>query len=160
MTSDHRVAGSSPAGCMPHPEALMSNPINAMNFACAFLRFRRCSSKARGQLQRYTGSNPVRVASEHNYLILWHLDRIYWLAPRGHGNKAWDHRHQLPPNRIYSEEEAAEVRTGRTKRLYIYGTANYEDVYQIQRYTNFCFSVVWGDKDCIGVFTNRHNDAD
>ncbi len=37
MTSDHRVAGSSPAGCMPHPEALMSNPINAMNFACALL---------------------------------------------------------------------------------------------------------------------------
>lgn len=63
-------------------------------------------------------------------------------------------------DRIYSEEEAAEVRAGLTKRLYIYGTANYEDVYHNQRYTNFCFSVIWGDKDCVGVFTKRHNDAD
>ena len=63
-------------------------------------------------------------------------------------------------NRIYSEEEAAEIRTGRTKRLYIYGTANYEDAYHIQRYTNFCFSVIWlGDKGSMGVFTKRHNDA-
>jgi hypothetical protein len=40
----------------------MSNPVNTMNFACAIFRFRRCSFKARGQLQRYTGSNPARAA--------------------------------------------------------------------------------------------------
>jgi hypothetical protein len=64
-------------------------------------------------------------------------------------------------NRIYSEEEAAEIRAVRTKRLYIFGTANYEDAYHIQRYTNFCFSVIWlGDKNSIGVYTQLHNDAD
>jgi hypothetical protein len=46
-------------------------------------------------------------------------------------------------NRIYSEEDAAEIRAGRTKRLYIYGTANYEDAYHIQRYTSFV-SVLFG----------------
>jgi hypothetical protein len=37
MTSDHRVAGFEPAGCMPYPEALMSYALNARNFACALL---------------------------------------------------------------------------------------------------------------------------
>jgi hypothetical protein len=64
-------------------------------------------------------------------------------------------------NRLYSEEEAAEIRNGQTKRLYIYGTASYEDAYRIQRYTNFCVSVIWlGDKGSMGVYTKRHNDAD
>jgi hypothetical protein len=63
-------------------------------------------------------------------------------------------------SRIYSEEEGAEIRAGLTKRLYIYGTANYEDVYHIQRYINFCFSVIWLGKDCMGVLTKGHNDAD
>lgn len=64
-------------------------------------------------------------------------------------------------SRIYSEEEAAEIRAGLTKRLYIFGTAKYEDVYHVQRYTNFCFGVIWlGDKSSMGVLTNRHNDAD
>jgi len=39
VTSDYMVAGSSPAGCMPQSEALMSNPINARNFTCALLVF-------------------------------------------------------------------------------------------------------------------------
>ena len=64
-------------------------------------------------------------------------------------------------DRIYSEEEAAEIRAGQTKRLYIYGTASYEDAYRVQRYTNFCLSVIWlGDKNSMGVYTERHNDAD
>src|SRR5258707_13241874 len=39
VTSDCMVAGSSPAGCMPQSEALMSSPINARNFTCALLVF-------------------------------------------------------------------------------------------------------------------------
>jgi hypothetical protein len=64
-------------------------------------------------------------------------------------------------DRIYSEEEAREVRSGFPKRLYIFGAATYEDAYRVSRYTNFCFSVMWlGDGNSMGVFTKRHNDAD
>jgi hypothetical protein len=62
-------------------------------------------------------------------------------------------------DRLCSEEEVAEIRSG-LKRLYIFGTATYEDVYQVSRYTNFCFSVLWlDDGSSMGVYTKRHNDA-
>jgi Sec-independent protein translocase protein TatA len=64
-------------------------------------------------------------------------------------------------DRIYSEEEEAEIKAGSTKRLYMFGTANYQDVYHISRYTNFCLSVVWlNDGNAMGFYTRRHNDAD
>jgi len=64
-------------------------------------------------------------------------------------------------NRIFSQEEAVEIRVGHRKRLYIYGTANYEDAYHIQRYTNFCLSAIWlENNNSMGVYTKRHNDAD
>src|SRR5260370_15150258 len=44
-------------------------------------------------------------------------------------------------DRIYSEEEEAEIKAGSNKRLYIFGTANYEDAYHIKTNTNFCLSV-------------------
>jgi hypothetical protein len=62
-------------------------------------------------------------------------------------------------DRFYSEEEVAEIRSG-SKRLYIFGTATYEDVYQVSRYTNFCFNVLWFTAgNTIGVYTKRFNDA-
>jgi hypothetical protein len=63
-------------------------------------------------------------------------------------------------DRLYSEEEVAEIRSG-LKRLYIFGTATYEDVYQVSRYTNFCLNVLWLDNgNSMGAYTKRHNDAD
>jgi hypothetical protein len=47
-------------------------------------------------------------------------------------------------DRMYSEEEEIEIKSG-SKRLYIFGTVNYEDVYQIGRRTNFCLWVAWLD---------------
>jgi hypothetical protein len=62
--------------------------------------------------------------------------------------------------RLYSEEEVAEVRSG-SKRLYIFGTVTYEDVYGVRRNANFCFGVNWlEDGKSMGLFTRRHNDAD
>jgi hypothetical protein len=64
-------------------------------------------------------------------------------------------------DRLYSEEEVAEIKSGLKKRLYIFGTVTYEDVYHFRRYTNFCFSVIWlKDGNTMGIFTKRHNDAD
>jgi hypothetical protein len=63
-------------------------------------------------------------------------------------------------DKFYSEEEAAEVRAG-AKRLYIFGTANYEDVYHVERYTNFCLCINWeGDTKSMGYYTRRHNNSD
>jgi hypothetical protein len=62
--------------------------------------------------------------------------------------------------RIYSPEEAAEVRAGSAKRLFVFGTATYEDAYRVSRYANFCFSVSWfADNNSMGFYTKRHNDA-
>jgi hypothetical protein len=36
-------------------------------------------------------------------------------------------------DKIYSEEEANEVRSGLNKRLYVFGTISYRDAYQINR---------------------------
>ena len=61
---------------------------------------------------------------------------------------------------LYNEAEVAEIISG-SKRLYIFGTVTYEDVYHLRRYTNFCFSVIWlEDGKSMGLFTKRHNDAD
>jgi hypothetical protein len=63
-------------------------------------------------------------------------------------------------DRLYSDQEIIEIRFG-LKRLYLFGTVTYEDVYRVTRYANFCFNVIWlnGDKS-MGLFTKRHNDAD
>jgi hypothetical protein len=62
-------------------------------------------------------------------------------------------------DRLYSPEEVTEIRAG-TKRVFIFGTVTYEDVYRISRSTNFCFNVVWlKDNKSMGLFTRRHNDS-
>jgi hypothetical protein len=66
----------------------------------------------------------------------------------------------LVVDRLYSEEEIAELRSG-SKRLYLFGTITYDDVYRVARYTNFSFSVVWlNEGKTMGLFTRRHNDAE
>jgi|SRR5208283_3835178 len=62
-------------------------------------------------------------------------------------------------DRLYTPDEVAEIRAG-SKRVYLFGTVIYEDVYHISRSTNFCFSVLWlMDNKSMGLFTRRHNDA-
>jgi hypothetical protein len=39
QTSDHRVAGSSPAGCMPYPEAVTQTKQRQKKVAYALCRF-------------------------------------------------------------------------------------------------------------------------
>jgi hypothetical protein len=55
-------------------------------------------------------------------------------------------------DRIYSEQEVAEIRSG-LKRLYMFGTAIYEDVYHVSRYTNFCLSVLCSLLEILWVYT-------
>jgi hypothetical protein len=63
-------------------------------------------------------------------------------------------------DRIYSEEEVAAIKSG-SKRLYMFGTATYEDVYRVTRHTNFCFNIIWlPDGNSMGLYTKLHNDAD
>jgi hypothetical protein len=62
-------------------------------------------------------------------------------------------------HRLCSAEEITEIKSG-SKRLYIYGTVTYEDVYNISRYTNFCFSIFWlSNSTSMAQYTKRHNDA-
>lgn|GEM_PF-1201359 len=63
-------------------------------------------------------------------------------------------------DRLYSDAEISEIKSGKKKRLYIYGTANYKDAFGVNRYTNFCQSVLWlKGGSSMGVYTRRHNDA-
>jgi hypothetical protein len=46
-------------------------------------------------------------------------------------------------------------------RLYTYGTVTYRDAFQIERHTNFCFSLIWGDDGtAVAHASQYHNDAD
>ncbi len=63
-------------------------------------------------------------------------------------------------DRMVSDEEITEISTGPNKRLFIWGTATYEDAFGIQRYTNFCQAVIWlKGGQFMGHYTKRHNDA-
>ena len=45
------------------------------------------------------------------------------------------------PKRPFTPAQSTEVQIGNTKRLYIWGTVNYSDVFENSHYTNFCFSI-------------------
>lgn len=57
---------------------------------------------------------------------------------------------QFPPpaipvhaDRWFTDEEMAEAKQARTKRLYVFGTVTYKDVFGVPHYTDFCQSVTW-----------------
>ena len=73
--------------------------------------------------------------------------------------------HDSIAERVLSDVELAEVTSPTTphsagRRLYSYGTATYRDIFGQNRYTNFCFSLIW-DEDGSGVAhaSQYHNDA-
>jgi hypothetical protein len=64
-------------------------------------------------------------------------------------------------DRVLDDEEIEDLKNGRGKTLYVYGTATYEDIYHTAHKTNFCMGLVWlKDGNFMGVYTKRHNDAD
>jgi hypothetical protein len=63
-------------------------------------------------------------------------------------------------DRMYSDEEIAEISTGSTRRLYMYGAVNYTDAFGVNRYTNFSQRVEWlRGGNFMGFNSRRHNDA-
>jgi hypothetical protein len=64
-------------------------------------------------------------------------------------------------DKMYSDKEITDLKSGGNQRLYMYGTAIYKDVFGTPRYINFCYSIAWmkDGKSTIGHYTKRHNDA-
>ena len=65
---------------------------------------------------------------------------------------------------FFEDGEVEDIKRGRGKRLYIWGTVLYEDVFGEQRYTNFAHSIIWlhlkdGKEPIIGHYVDRHNEA-
>jgi hypothetical protein len=67
--------------------------------------------------------------------------------------------------RLYSAEEADQIRAGFSQRIHIWGHVVYEDAFQIPRYVRFSMSFMWMGKDAagndiiMGYDTALHNDA-
>jgi hypothetical protein len=64
---------------------------------------------------------------------------------------------------FFEDGEAEEIKRGRERRLYIWGTVTYEDVFGEKKYTNFFQSICWvateqGDR-IIGNYGSQHSDA-
>ena len=64
----------------------------------------------------------------------------------------------------YDEDETENVKRGKDKRVYIWGTVYYEDALEQARYTNFFQSIVWvptkeGGEIVVGNYEHQHNDA-
>jgi hypothetical protein len=43
----------------------------------------------------------------------------------------------------FDDAEAEDIKRGKGKRAYMWGTITYEDVFGEKRYTNFCQSIYW-----------------
>ncbi|HET9377878.1 MAG TPA: hypothetical protein VFO40_23100 [Chthoniobacterales bacterium] len=64
----------------------------------------------------------------------------------------------------YEETEAEEIKRGKRKRVYIWGTVYYQDAFEQDRYTNFFQSIMWvpskeGGEIVLGNYEHQHNDA-
>jgi hypothetical protein len=65
---------------------------------------------------------------------------------------------------FFDDGEVENIKRGRGRRVYIWGTVVYEDVFGEQRYTNFAHSIIWlpskdGSEPIWGYYVDRHNDA-
>jgi len=64
-------------------------------------------------------------------------------------------------DRMYTDEEIVEFKSGPAKRLVAYGTIYYKDAFGVRHYTNFSHSMGWRvDGSVVGSNTKHHNDAD
>lgn len=56
--------------------------------------------------------------------------------------------------------EVAQIKEATTKRLYVYGTTRYKDIFGEMHFTNFCWSIGWTfDGKPVATNASRHNDA-
>jgi hypothetical protein len=68
---------------------------------------------------------------------------------------------KLSPSQIGDEDlpadEFAELKNGQ-RRIFLYGTITYKDVFKKQHYTNYCLNFVMDNP--VGNFCDTHNDSD
>lgn len=63
-------------------------------------------------------------------------------------------------DRLLSDEEISEIKETGPRKLFLYGTVKYRDVFENWHYTNFCKFGSWDVKDNFQtVNVQRHNDA-
>ena len=61
---------------------------------------------------------------------------------------------------LYEEADAGQIRNGIGRRIFVWGTVNYTDAFNVARYVNFSQHFLWLTNDTImGYNTRRHNDA-
>jgi hypothetical protein len=64
-------------------------------------------------------------------------------------------------DRIYSDEDANEVKNSFNKHLYVYGAISYDDVFGLSRHIHFCQAILWLKNDTfMAVNASAHNDSD
>ena len=68
--------------------------------------------------------------------------------------------------KLYSDEEAEQIKIGNGQRLHIWGRVDYGDAFKIRRYVKFCMTFGWvgkfadGNDIIMGYDTAHHNDSD
>jgi hypothetical protein len=65
---------------------------------------------------------------------------------------------------FFDDEEVENIKRGHERRLYVWGTVVYEDVFGQPRYTNFAHNIIWvlfkdGSESVTGNYVDRHNEA-
>ena len=65
----------------------------------------------------------------------------------------------------FDDNEAEDIKRGKGKRVYIWGTVFYEDAFRKERYSNFAHGIIWtpgpeGKGEIVfGHYADRHNDV-
>lgn len=67
---------------------------------------------------------------------------------------------QITAQRPFTANEIAAITDGRTRRLYIWGTINYEDAFGLPHYTNFCMGIGGNMENPSIERCKAHNDSD
>lgn len=58
------------------------------------------------------------------------------------------------------DAEVADIKTGQTRALYVWGLVSYRDVFDIEQTTKFCQVIFWTtDTNIFGTYISRHNEA-
>jgi hypothetical protein len=65
---------------------------------------------------------------------------------------------------FFDDSQVEDIKRGRGRRLYIWGTVTYEDAMGEQRYTKFAHNIFWirlrdGREPILGNYVDRHNEA-
>lgn len=66
---------------------------------------------------------------------------------------------------FFDDDEVENIKRGHERRLYVWGTVVYEDVFGQPRHTNFAHNIIWlprlkdGSEPIYGNYVDRHNEA-